>query len=426
VTRPPLLLALYGWASRGLGPVVDRVLARRAAARKEDPARLAERWGEGGGARPPGTLVWIHAASVGETVTVLPLVARLVADGRAVLLTTVTVSAARLAAERLPPGAFHRYVPVDLPEAVARFLDHWRPDLGLFVEQELWPNLLAAAKARDVPLALVNARLSPRSRARWGLAAGTARHLLSHFACVLAQSAGDAARLASLGAPNVSAPGNLKFDAPAPGVDAALLARLLDAVGARPVWAAASTQPGEEERVLAAHASLKATHPDALLLLAPRHPPRGDAVEAAVTAAGFACARRSRGAWPEAATGVFLLDTIGELGLLYRAAPFAFVGGSLVAHGGQNPIEPGKLGRAVLHGPHVHNFAEVYAALDASGGGICVRDVEALAETVRRLVADSAQAARLGATARETVESLGGGLERTLAALAPLLPEPRP
>jgi 3-deoxy-D-manno-octulosonic-acid transferase len=420
--RGSLALRLYGALTGLAEPLAPTVLRRRLARGKEDPARVGERRGVPSLPRPEGRLVWLHAASVGETNTVLPLIRALLSRRFRVLLTTVTVTSARLAAERLPEGAFHQFVPLDAPGAVARFLDHWRPDLAVMVEQELWPNLIGAAKARGVPLALVNARMSPRSAARWArFAPKTARALLSAFDATLAQSAGDAERLSALGARGVEAPGNLKFDTPAPPADPALLAALMAGLGGRPAWVAASTQPGEEEFVFDAHLSVRTRVPGSVLLIAPRHPTRGDAVEALAGARGLLLARRSRGEWPGPDTPVFLLDTIGELGLVYRAGRVAFLGGSLVPHGGQNPIEPGKLGLPVLSGPGVHNFEEVYAAMRASGGARECADAVDLADQIAALLADKDEARRRGAAAAETVAALGGGLARTEAALLALV-----
>lgn len=421
-----LALRAYGAAMRLAEPLAPILVRRRQARGKEDPARLGERQGIPSLPRPEGRLVWLHAASVGETTTILPLTRALIARGLSVLVTTITVTSAKLAAERLTAGAVHQFVPLDMPRAVARFLDHWRPDLAVMVEQELWPNLIAGARDRGIPLALVNARMSPRSAARWRrVAPSTARALLTAFDLTLAQSSGDAERVQSLGARDVATPGNLKFDTPAPPVDLAMLSALRAGLGARAAWVAASTHPGEEEIMLDAHARLRARLPGVVLLLAPRHPERSEQVAALVRARGFALARRSGGEWPRPDTGVFLLDTIGELGLVYSAGRPAFLGGSLVPHGGQNPIEPARLRRPVLSGPHTHNFDEVYAALRGVGAARVVTTAEALAEEVSRMIATPAEADMRGAAAWSVVEGFGGGLARTEAALVALLDRKR-
>jgi len=414
-------------AYAGLGRVVERVAAtaflrRRLARGKEHAQRWPERLGVPGAARPDGALIWVHAASVGETVSVLPLMAMLrQGTGAEILLTTGTVSSAALAEQRLGPGMRHQFVPLDLPRSVSRFLDHWRPQAGLLVESELWPGLIAAAAARGIPLGIVNARLSERSAARWRRLPVLIRPLLSAISVVVAQSEEDARRFAELGAAAVPA-GNLKFDAPAPPADPAALDALKRAVGDRPVFAAASTHPGEEEAVLAAHAALAASRPDLLTLLAPRHPARAEEILALAAGAGLAAARRSRGELPEARTALLLFDTIGELGLLYRLAPVAFVGGSLVPHGGQNPLEPAKLGSAVLHGPHVHNFREIYGMLDKAGAATLVGTPADLGREAERLLASREVASAQADRARRLVARSEGATRRTLEALRPLLP----
>lgn len=419
--KRPLSLKVYSAAIRLAGPAVHLLLARRSARGKEDPARIRERFGETALHRPAGPLTWVHAASVGETTTMLPLVHRLIARGHAVLLTTVTVTSAKLAAERLPAGALHQFLPVDMPEPVERFLDHWSPDLAIFAEQEIWPNLLEATAARAIPLCLANARMSPKSFSNWKKLPAAARRLLSRFSLVLAQSEADGDRIAALGAPRVVGVGNLKFDAPAPQADAAELARWQRALAGRPCFAAASTHVGEDEIVFDAHARIAANRPDLLTLIAPRHPERGDAVEALARARGLGVSRRSRGEMPGPGTAVFLIDTIGELGLVYRSAPIAFMGKSLAGEGGQNPIEAARLGAIVLHGPKVHNFTDVYRALDAAGAAIAVDDAAAIAATVEQLLADPAARATRAAAARTGVESFAGVLDRVMLALEPFL-----
>jgi 3-deoxy-D-manno-octulosonic-acid transferase len=423
VTAVPLTLRLYAAAGTLLTPFAGHILRRRLARGKEHPERLGERLGRPGRARPAGFLVWLHAASVGETMSILPLIGRLAARGLPVLLTTGTVTSAELAARRLPEGALHQFVPIDLPGPVRRFLDHWRPDLALFCESELWPGLMRAVRARGVPLGIVNGRMSARSARAWQRLPGTARALLGDLALCLGQSAEDAARYRALGAP-AEAIGNLKFDVPPLPVEARARAALDAAIAGRPVLLAASTHPGEEEIVLRAAERLRAADPALLTVLAPRHPGRSAEIAALCTAHGEAPAIRSLGALPGPETRIYLADTLGELGLFYALATLAFVGGSLVPVGGHNPIEPAKLGAPVLHGPEIANFRDVYAALAGAGGAIAVTDAASLAEEAGRLLAAPAARQRLADAAREVVARSEGALARTLAALAPLLPEP--
>lgn len=328
----------------------------------------------------------MHAASVGETLAALPLIEALAdADLANFLVTTGTVTSAEVLQRRLPPTlrsrVRHRYAPLDVPGWTARFLDGWRPNLGVLLEQELWPNLLAMATARGIPLALVNARMSARSARGWRRAPSFARALLGHFGAVLARTAEDAERLRSLGVP-AEHWGDLKAAAPPLPHDAAVLARLrADTTG--PVWLAASTHPGEEALVLAAHAALLGSLPALRLVIVPRHPQRGPAVAALAHAAGLSAARRAAAEpWPPPG-GVYVADTLAELGLWYRLAGVALVGGSLVPIGGHNPLEPARLGCPILFGPHTDNFAVATADLQAAGGA---RRVAATAEDVAAAV----------------------------------------
>ena len=364
----PLSLHAYRLATSALALMSGPLLNWRLSRGKEDGARLGERRGLPGAARPAGSLVWLHGASVGEALSLLPLVERLTQGGRKVLITTGTVTSASLLATRLPAGALHQFVPLDARRFMRRFIAHWRPDALLLAESELWPNLILEASAAQVPIILVNARMSERSQARWRRAPDFIGALLARLDLCLAQSQGDADRLTQLGAPRVALAGNLKYDAPPPPADRQELAELAGLTSGRQIWIAASTHEGEELIAAEAHRLVARTFPDVLTLIAPRHPARGAAVAAQLEGLGLACALRSRGQLPTAKTALFICDTIGELGLFYRLAGVVLVGKSFVANGGQNPIEPAKLASAILHGPHVANFADSYALLDAAGG----------------------------------------------------------
>jgi 3-deoxy-D-manno-octulosonic-acid transferase len=400
---------------------VPLALARRARRGKEDPARSGERYGLASAPRPSGRVVWVHAASVGETNAVMPLVDRLVATGCSVVFTSVTITSAAIAARRLPAGAVHQFSPLDIGSWIGRFLDHWRPDLALFVESELWPATILALAARGIPQLLMNARLSERSQKGWGRFGTVSRALFSRITACLAQSAKDGERYRALGVPQTIVTGNLKFDVPPPPADPAALATFRTAVGGRPLWVAASTHEGEEEIVAAAHRILKTRFPDVLTVIAPRHPPRGPAIRTLLAGQGFTVAERSLGEPLTAATDIYLADTLGELGLFYRAAPVALLGGSLIAHGGQNPIEPARLDTALLHGPFVHNFEDIYAALDRNGGAVRVSDAASLAAAVGELLSDKSALARRRRSAATTLEPFSGALEATMRALTPWL-----
>jgi 3-deoxy-D-manno-octulosonic-acid transferase len=393
---------------------------------KEVPGRLAERRGLDRTPRPAGRLFWLHAASVGETMSILPVLPALTeaAPDTMILLTTGTVTSAELLARRMEPAlagrVLHRFVPLDVPAWVARFLDHWRPDAAGFVESELWPNLLAACRSRNIPVMLVNGRLSERSFAHWRRAPGLARHLLGGLARVQARSETDAARLRELGCGSVTTPGDLKFAAPPLPADHVELLSLRALLGDRPVWLAASTHPGEEALILDVHRRLKARHPGLLTIIAPRHPERGAAI--AAEDGGTAATRRSLGETPPA-EGVWIVDTLGEMGLWYRVAGIAFVGRSLIPPGGgQNPLEPARLGCAIAVGPHVGNFSDHVAMLCAAGGLTVVRDTVELERWVDLLLRDPAHRVAMGKAASAAVQRHGDLPRSTAAALVALLP----
>ncbi len=419
--RLPFALRLYQLASVVGSPVAPQVLARRLYRGKEHLERLPERRGEATRDRPAGPLIWVHGASVGEMLAAVPLIENLCAQDFAVLVTSGTVTSAALAEQRLPDGVLHQFVPLDAPRFVRRFLDHWRPNLALFVESDLWPNLILSCAARKIPMIVINGRLSERSFGRWRRVPGVIAALLSRFDLCLAQSGADAERYAQLGAPRVDCTGNLKLDVPAPPANQAALRRLKDSIGMRPVVAAASTHPGEERAILAAHRRLRAKFPSLLTVIVPRHPARGESIAEIAKAAGLPVALRSQRAHPMPDIGVYVADTLGELGLIYRVAPIVFMGGSLASHGGQNPIEPIRLGAAVMHGPHVWNFAEIYATLDDAHGAELVKDAEALTARLGEWLGNAAARKAVADAASETVGRLGGALKRTLSALDPYL-----
>jgi 3-deoxy-D-manno-octulosonic-acid transferase len=423
-----VILPLYAAAATLGTPALRLMLARRLRRGRERADRLAERWGVDPAPRPPGRLVWLHAASVGETMSVLPVLEALAGAGAQVLITTGTVTSAALLDQRLPALGLeacvrHRFVPLDVPSWAARFLDHWRPDAAGFVESEIWPNLIAACRRRAVPTMLVNARLSPRSFSRWRLLPGLARALFATFERVQAQSEDDAGRLRALGARNVTAPGNLKFAAAELPADPAELARLQALLHGRPVWLAVSTHPGEEAIAAAVHAALVPSHPGLLTMIVPRHPQRGAALAAELTgraSSGPALTRRSLGQDPPAGAGLWIGDTMAELGLFIRLAGPVFVGKSLAGQGGQNPLEPARLGRPVALGPHTANFADAVAALREAGALAEVADAAALAAWVGTMLRDRDRAAamgRAGIAAAARTASLPGEVAAALLGL---------
>lgn len=417
----PMTLRVYRKLSSAMVPLAPALIKRRLSLGKEDPARVGERRGLSDDVRPHGPLVWIHGASVGEVLAAAALIERLRAFNLRILLTSGTVTSAAIVTKRFPPDVIHQYVPYDSPRYVGRFLDHWRPSLALFIESDLWPNLILSSAARRLPMVLINGRMSQRSFPRWRRLSNTISALLGRFDICLAQSDTDAERFAALGSRRVVTTGNLKLDVPAPPADPAKLERLMSVTRGRPIVVAASTHPGEEEILIDTHKALSGFFPGLLTVIVPRHAHRGEAVGQLVTAAGLRPGLRSHEDLPVATTDIYVADTMGELGLFYRLAPIVFMGGSLVPHGGQNPIEAIKLGAVIVHGPHVFNFTDVYEALDRSGGARRTDDREALVKQLGQFLADpAARDASLGASER-VVEQLGGALERTLTALEPYL-----
>jgi 3-deoxy-D-manno-octulosonic-acid transferase len=422
--KPAFALRAYRALTRYAAPVAPLLLAWRTRIGKEEPARRAERYGEASMPRPSGFLVWFHAASVGEANAVLPVIDAIATEHPEIslLLTTGTVTSAKLARARLPKGAVHQYVPLDNQDYVRRFLEHWRPDLAVFVESEIWPNLVLETNALNIPLVLVNGRMSFRSFRRWRNRPGLSRPLFSAFGLVLAQNERFAQRFTALGAARTAPVGNLKIDAPPPPVDLAGHKSLSAALAGRSVWLAASTHPGEDDIVAVAHLAMKGARPDLLTIIVPRHPDRGPFIAKLLTNANLKVALRSEGKLPDASTDIYIADTIGELGLFYNLVPVAFVGGSLVPHGGQNPMEAIKLGAAVVTGPHWRNFADAYEELLASGGCAQVSEAKDLATAVLLLLEDAQARARMMARAEGTIARMGGALPRTITEIERFLP----
>lgn len=416
-------LALYRATTTIAGPLARPMLMERVRRGKEDPARLEERLGRASLARPEGPLVWIHGASVGESLSALPIIDRLHEryPGLAVLVTSGTKTSAQILARRLPPGSFHQFQPIDQPAAVRRFLDHWRPQAGLIMESELWPNLLMSAAERGIPLALLNARMSERSFNGWLRAKRMARALLSTFDICLAQDTSIAGRLESLGAPAISVIGNLKYAAPPLPADDRALDELRTEIGGRPMWLAASTHEGEETITGHVHAALKEQTPAILSLLVPRHPERGPEIAAILGDMGHTVALRSRRDAITPSTDIYVADTIGELGVFYRLADIVFMGGSLVPHGGQNPLEPARLNCAILYGPHTENFFTIYRELTAAGGAAPIIGRDQLAREIAALLFARGEVERMADAAFRICARADGVIARAMSELDPLL-----
>jgi 3-deoxy-D-manno-octulosonic-acid transferase len=386
----PLPVRLYGVAANLIAPLAYRRVRAKLEAQGTPAARIKERMGRATVARPEGRPLWFHAASVGETLSVLRLIEEM---GRqhpdlSFLITSGTATSAQIVGKRLPPRTQHQFAPLDSRRAVARFLDHWRPEAGVFIESELWPHMLRGAKARGMPLALMNARISDKSARNWKRLAATARHLLGHFILIHCQDARTARHFHDIGIAHAAPGVNLKSLSGALPHDTGELTRLQDLVGPRPLWLAASTHPGEDKVMIAAHKALLEDHPEALLILVPRHPERASGIEAQLAQAGLTTARRSTGMALTPKIQTYLADTLGEMGLWYALAPITCLCGSFTPVGGHNPYEPAHAGSALLHGPYYANFSETYADLATQDAASEVPDAKTLSQRLHSLLSD--------------------------------------
>ena len=392
-----LLVYRAGWSLVRI--LVPLFLSMRLWRGKEEASRLPERYGKGYKPRPNGKLLWIHAASVGEYLSTLPLLKSLTALKQAprILLTTGTVTSARLARTRNPNGVIHHYICLDAPRYVARFLDHWRPDVSLWMESELWPTMLMETRKRHIPMLLINARMSSRSQAHWRWAKKTIRYLLDRFDGCFPQNESQVSAFRQLGARSVHFIGNLKDAAeplPFSSRDLATWRRIL---GKRPVWVAASTHPGEDTWIKKTHIALQATYPDIVTLHVPRHASRGRAIADALRDEHCLPICRSEHRYPPRHAGslFYIADTMGELGLFYRLAHVAFIGGSLIEHGGQNPLEAARLNCAIISGPHHDNFQKTYLALQKQDAAHIVGKADKLPRAVLALLRDKSKRTRM-------------------------------
>jgi 3-deoxy-D-manno-octulosonic-acid transferase len=419
-----LIGSLWAGATTLASPGLRLLLRYRAMRGKEIAARLGERRGIDETPRPVGRLVWLHAASVGETVSILPVLAAIGerAPGASVLLTTGTVTSANMLTQRLPGMGLsehvtHRFMPLDVPTWVARFLDHWQPDVACFVESELWPNVLTACRARAIPAMLVNARMSARSFATWSRFPWASKLVLGDFARIHARGEEDAARLRSLGAKRVEVMGDLKLAASVLPADPVSLEQMAELFADRPVFLAASTHPGEESLIRIVHEGLRARHPGLLTIIAPRHPERGPEIAEALRAP-----RRAAGQ-PPPSEGVWVADTLGELGLWYRLSQVTFVGRSLIRPGGgQNPLEPARLGRAIATGPHTDNFTDHVALLRKADALEVTTEVQALTRFADAMLADPEARRLMGERAKAAVKAPETLADDTARALLELMP----
>ena len=409
----PWPVRLYGLGANLIAPLAYGSVSRKLRAQGADPSRLPERLGHATRPRPEGRVIWFHAASVGESLSVLGLIAHLGAQDPELsfLITSGTATSASILSGRLPRRTTHQFPPLDSRRAVTRFLDHWRPSAAVFVESELWPQMISLTAARNIPLALINARISDGSARNWGRLPATARHLMGSFRMIHCQDQRTADHLRALGLDHAKAGVNLKsLSGPLPH-DAGELERMKAQVQDRPLWLAASTHPGEEDVVLAAHRAMLGRDPNALLILVPRHPERADAIEVQIAEAGMEGARRSTGMRITGQTRVYLADTLGEMGLWYALSPLTCLCGSFADVGGHNPFEPAHAGSAIVHGPLYVNFANAYAELAAQKAAIEVPDATALAGVLHRFLDDPSALDTLRARARAFAKAQDAGLD---------------
>jgi 3-deoxy-D-manno-octulosonic-acid transferase len=417
------MLSLYRAVTTLGSPLIRLYLSRRLANGKESQSRFAERLGNASMPRPEGLVAWIHGASVGESLSTLPLIERLRADHPewSILVTTGTVTSASLMVERLPEGAFHQFVPVDKFAYVSKFFNHWKPDLALWTESEFWPNMISLSATMNIPMVLLNGRVSQKSFKVWKLFPGLIKEMLGAFSLCLGQSKSDAFRLADLGAPNTKSVGNLKFSTPPLPANEQAMEKLSDMIGQRPCWLAASTHKGEEEIVGRIHKALKDKKSKILSIIVPRHPGRGSEILETLKGMGLNVGLRSTNEEFSSATDIYIADTMGELGLFYRLAPIVYIGKSMVSVGGQNPLEAARLDCAIVFGPHMENFKEITTTFTKENACIEVSNEASLLSTIMRLIKTPEECNQLASAARQVADEQSGVLEAVLHELQPFL-----
>ncbi|TVQ83339.1 MAG: 3-deoxy-D-manno-octulosonic acid transferase [Micavibrio sp.] len=413
---------IYRTGTRILSPFIPWYLKRRVQRGKEDETRIGERFGEASRERPEGQLIWLHGASVGEVLSLQALIGKLrdMFPKTHILVTSGTVTSARLMEERLPEGAFHQFIPLDHPDYAARFLDHWQPDIVLWAESDLWPNMLMDIKNRSIPAALINGRMSRKSFQRWSRFSGFAKDMLATFQTCLVQNEYEAEHFTGIGAQNVQPVGNLKYSAAPLSCDEGDLEELLEALHERPHWLFASTHEGEEEIALRVHQRLKKTFPNNVTIIAPRHPERRDTVLSMCAEEELKVSQRSKGALPREDDDIHLVDTLGELGLYFQAISLVVIGGSFIPHGGHNPIEPGRLDCQILYGPYMHNFMTICEDFENVSAARRLEDEEELYTEIRHLFYNPVEGQKLADTARRLTEGKAHVIDDIIAALYPV------
>jgi len=412
-----ILLWCYSFFMQRAGKYLEYRLRSRIKLGKEDPNRIEERLGYSKIDRPNGLLIWFHAASVGESLSLVELIKRLsyAQPDYNFLVTTGTVSSAKVISPHLPLNAIHQYIPIDTPKAVKSFIDFWRPDLAIWTESEFWPNILKQTYAKEIPMILINARISEKSFRKWRLFKKSLNILLSKFNHLLVQDEKTMMYLTKLGVPKerFELTGTLKEGAAALPYSEEDEAEVSKQISNRPIWLAASTHKGEEETIAAAHKTASKASQGLLLIIVPRHPERGEEIALLLREKNFKISVRSKNDKITRETQVYVADTLGELGLWYRLSPVSFVGGSLTGVGGHNPFEPAALGSAIIYGPYVQNFEEIYNRLSLANGAIKITDETDLsAKLIETLSPDNA--AKLAHAAWQVSSNGAGVTDRAL------------
>lgn len=420
------MLQLYKSVSGASGPLLRALLHARLRKGKEMPAHMGERQGHASLARGNTPLIWVHAASIGEAQSALILVERLqrLVPGTQILMTTGTVSSANMMRRNLPAGAVHQFYPVDHPAWAKQFLDHWRPDLVLWMESELWPNMLTDIRARGIPAILVNARLSEKSFRRWSWFGGAAKEILGAFSLILAQGEKEAARFRALGAANVTATGNIKYSAKPLPFNENDLKTVGGAIGQRPVWLYASSHKGEESLACRVHQKLKLKFPDLLTIIVPRHPERRQDIIATCEQANLKFILRGEIRIPPSYdTDIYIADTFGELGLFYRLAPLACIGRSFSddGGGGHNPIEAAQLNCAVLYGPNVQFQKELFEEMSNADGALGVKNESELEDAIATFLSDPQRLAAIQQNGLEFTRMKSRIVDIVIESIAPWL-----
>jgi len=420
-----MLMTLYQGLTKRSAPLLEAYQQRRLRRGKEDPARTAERRGRSSKPRENKPLVWFHAASVGESQALLALIRRLLADYPViqVMVTTGTVTSAKLMADRLPSGAFHQYMPVDHPDWVESFLNHWHPDFIVWSESEFWPNMLTGIRRRGIPAILLNARMSEKSFRCWQMAGGVIKDMLGTFRLCLGQNQAEVDRLLKLGAAAARISGNLKYAAAPLPYDAANLDILKNAIGTRPYLLWASTHPGEEEIACHVHSALRKTQPALLTIIVPRHPQRGSSIAALAGKANLKAGLRSQGCVPRTEDDIYIADTLGELGLFYRLCRLCIMGGSFVPIGGHNPIEPGQFGCQIFYGPHMFNFVSICNDFESRGAARRVTGADMLVQDLALALQDPQHFSALGTAAQAWTQQQSHIVDEISVTLAPFMKE---